>query len=47
MKVGDILVSEEQTICFVSEEIADYILVNLEKVSRTPVQVEKNRFVGN
>src|SRR5699024_10005697 len=40
-KVGDILVSEEQTICFVSEEIADYILVNLEKVSRTPVQVEK------
>lgn len=40
-KVGDILVSEEQTICFVAEEIADYILVNLEKVSRTPVQVEK------
>ena len=40
-EVGDILVSEEQTICYVSEEIVDYILVNLEKVSRTPVQVEK------
>ena len=39
--LGDILVSEEETFCFVSEEIADYITVNLEQVSKTSVKVEQ------
>ena len=40
-KVGDILVSEQETICFVKEEIASYIQTNLERVSKTPVLVEE------
>ena len=38
-KVGDIILLEDETICYVQEEMADYICTNLEKVSRTNVQV--------
>lgn len=40
-KVGDILVSEEGAVCFVSEEMAEYIQTNLDKVSKTAVTVKK------
>ncbi len=40
-KVGDILVSEKETVCFVEKEIASYIMTNLERVSKTPVTVEE------
>lgn len=40
-KIGDIFVGEEETICFVTQEIAAYITANLHKVSRTPVEVEE------
>ena len=40
-KIGDILVSETETICFVAEEIVGYISAQLTKVSRTPVRVEQ------
>ena len=45
-KIGDILVSEEQTICFVEKEIAPYIVTQLQKVSRTPVQVEETTWTS-
>ncbi|MDD4844524.1 MAG: YlmH/Sll1252 family protein [Anaerotignum sp.] len=40
-KLGDILVSEDGAVCFVNEEMADYIQTNLEKVSKTAVSVTK------
>lgn len=40
-KVGDILVSEEEAVCFVSEEIAPYITAVLEQVSKTAVIAEE------
>lgn len=39
-KVGDILVTEDSAFCFVSEEIAPYICVALEQVSKTAVVAE-------
>lgn len=42
-KIGDIFVGEEETICFVEEEIASYISANLQKVSRTPVEVTETQ----
>ncbi len=39
-KIGDILVSEDGAVCFVEEEMADYIQANLNKVSRTVVTVK-------
>lgn len=39
-KIGDILVSEDGAVCFVHEEMADYIQFNLDKVSRTVVSVK-------
>lgn len=39
-KIGDILVSEDGGLCFVQEEMADYIQANLDKVSRTAVIVK-------
>lgn len=39
-KIGDIILFEEYTICFVNEEIADYISINLNKVGRTKVSTE-------
>lgn len=41
-KTGDILVMEEETVCFVDSDISDFICANLTKVSRTPVRVEKS-----
>lgn len=38
-KVGDILVSQDGAVCFVNEEMADYIQMNLDKVSKTTVTV--------
>lgn len=40
-KIGDILVGAQETICFVKEDIADYITTQLTKVSRTPVHVSR------
>ena len=40
-KTGDILIMEEQTVCFVDRDISDFICANLTRVSRTPVKVEK------
>lgn len=40
-KVGDILVSEEEAVCFVTEEIAPYITAMLEQVSKTAVIAEE------
>lgn len=40
-KVGDILVSEEEAVCFVTEEIAPYITAVLEQVSKTAVIAEE------
>ncbi len=40
-KVGDILVSEDMAVCFVAEEIAPYICVSLEQVSKTAVVAEE------
>jgi len=39
-KVGDIILLEEKTYCFVKQEIAGYLCDHLEKVARTPVSVE-------
>lgn len=39
-KIGDILVGDTETICLVQEDIADYIVHQLQKVSHTPVQVK-------
>lgn len=42
-KVGDIILSEDgDAVCFVKEDMADYILTNLDKVSRTAVKVNKH-----
>lgn len=38
-KVGDIILLEDETICYVQEDMADYICTNLESVSRTKVEV--------
>lgn len=38
-KIGDILVSEDGAVCFVKEEMAEYIQTNLDKVSKTVVTV--------
>lgn len=40
-KIGDIFVGTQETICFVKEEIAEYITTQLTKVSRTPVRVTR------
>ena len=40
-KVGDILLSEEEAVCFVQKDIAPYIMESLEKISKTYVSVEK------
>lgn len=40
-KIGDIFVGEQETICFVKEEIAEYITTQLTKVSRTSVHVTR------
>lgn len=40
-KLGDILVAEEEAVCFAAEEIAPYICAALEQVSRTAVVVEE------
>lgn len=40
-KIGDILVSEEGAVCFATEEMAEYIQTNLDKVSKTAVTVTK------
>lgn len=40
-KTGDILVMEEETICFVDREISPFICANLTRVSRTPVKVKE------
>lgn len=38
-KIGDIIPLEGKTICYVKEDIADYISINLERVGRTAVKV--------
>lgn len=38
-KIGDILLMEDKTLCFVHEEVAEYISMNLQKVSRTSVKI--------
>ena len=40
-KVGDILVEEDAAVCFVSEEISQYICAVLEQVSKTAVIAEE------
>ncbi len=45
-KIGDILVLQEQTICFATKDIAPYIATQLQKVSRTPVQVEETTWTA-
>ncbi len=40
-KIGDIMVGATETICWVQEDIADYIVYQLKKVSHTPVQVKR------
>lgn len=37
-KVGDILLLEEEAICYIHEELADYVCMALQKVSRTNVK---------
>lgn len=39
--IGDIIVSDDATVCFVDDAIADYILSQLIQVSKTNVKVEK------
>lgn len=39
-KIGDIIVHDNQAVCFVEEIMADYIVFNLEKISKTYVKVE-------
>lgn len=40
-KLGDILVAEEEALCFAEKEIAPYICATLEQVSRTAVVAEE------
>lgn len=40
-KIGDILLEEHRAICFVAEELAEYIIYQLERVSRTDVLVKR------
>lgn len=40
-KLGDILVAEEEALCFAEKEIAPYICASLEQVSRTAVAAEE------
>lgn len=39
-KIGDIIVQDDIAVCFVEEIMADYIVFNLEKISKTYVFVE-------
>lgn len=39
-KIGDIIISENEAICFADEDIAQYIAVNLEKVGRQSVKAQ-------
>ncbi len=38
-KVGDIIVLEEETICYIHQDLAEYVQANLEYVSRTKVAI--------
>ncbi len=40
-KIGDILVFEDRSMVFVLEDIADYIIQNLEKVGRKGIKIKK------
>jgi len=40
-KIGDILVYEDKTVVFVLSDIADYIVLNLQKIGRCGVKVQK------
>jgi RNA-binding protein YlmH len=42
-KVGDIVIKDGFCICFVSADIADFVCINLDKVSHTRVKCEKTR----
>lgn len=39
-KIGDIIVHEDEAVCFIHESMSDYIIFNLEKISKTYVKVE-------
>lgn len=41
-KIGDIIIKENITLCFLHTDIIDYILFNLQKVGSTKVQVLQN-----
>ncbi len=43
-KIGDILIEERKAICFVAKDIAEYIIYQLERVSRTDVEVKRREF---
>lgn len=45
-KLGDILVSEEEAVCFAAEEITPYICAALEQVSKTAVVAEECEMDG-
>lgn len=40
-KIGDILVYEDKTLVFVLSDIADYIIINLQKVGRCGIKIRK------
>lgn len=40
-KIGDILVYEDKTVVFVLEDIADYIILNLQKVGRCGIKIRR------
>ncbi len=40
-KIGDILVYEDKTLVFVLEDIADYIMLNLQKVGRCGIRIRR------
>lgn len=40
-KIGDILVYEDKTLVFVLEDIADYIILNLQKVGRCGIKIRR------
>ncbi len=46
-KTGDILVTEEAAVCFVTEEIASYIAATLTQVSKTAVVAEETDAVAD
>lgn len=43
-KFGDIIVMDTEAVIFVCEEIAEYVLHNLNRVRHTPVQCQKREF---